>query len=166
MPFCTQCGNQVGPADQFCGSCGTRQGNPGAPKASFAAAGAGSHSSSASTSDALNNLTPRNASILCYIPIVGWIAAIVVLAVERFRDDKDVRFHAFQGLYLFVIWLFVDWVFSPITANLQSLHFIGKLMKAAVLCAWIFMLVKTSQGILFRLPFIGELAERSVSEQK
>ena len=39
---------------------------------------------------------------------------MVVLAADKFRNDRTVRFHAFQGLYLFVAWLIVEWVLSPI----------------------------------------------------
>jgi len=109
---------------------------------------------------------PRKAAFLCYIPIVGWIMSIVVLAAERFREDKVIRFHAFQGLYLFVLWLFVDWVFGPISAFADATRVIGKLLKITVFGAWIFMIVKTRQGEDFRLPILGELADRSVSEQR
>ena len=61
----------------------------------------------------LESLNPKTASILCYIPWVGWVAAIVVLASDRFRHDRAVRFHAFQGLYLFVAWLIADQVIRP-----------------------------------------------------
>lgn len=104
--------------------------------------------------------------MFCYIPLVGWIASIVVLAAERFRDSRETRFHAFQGLYLFVVWLFVDWVFSPVLHWAQPMKAVSSILKVGVFGAWIFMLVKTSQGENFRLPLLGELADRSVSEQK
>ncbi len=164
MPFCTQCGNQVQPADTFCAACGARQ---GADAGNAAKPGPGTSSATGKRSgDALSTMEPRTAAMLCYIPLMGWIASIVVLAADRFRNDKDVRFHAFQGLYLFVLWLFVEWVFGPITRYSESTRFISKLLQAAVFGAWIFMIVKTKQGDNFRLPILGELADRSVSEQK
>jgi uncharacterized membrane protein len=42
----------------------------------------------------------------------------------------------------------------------------GDLFKLVVLGAWIFMMIKTKQGDDFRLPLLGELADRSVSEQR
>lgn len=104
--------------------------------------------------------------MLCYIPFVGWLACIVMLAASRFRDDRTVRFHAFQGLYIFVLWLFVEQVFEPITHSVAGLRSLGNALQFVVLGTWIFMLVKTSQGAIFHLPILGELAERSVSEQK
>ncbi len=103
---------------------------------------------------------------LCYIPWLGWIASIVVLATERFRGNRTVRFHAFQGLYLFVLWLFVDWVFSPLAQYSDSTRGISSLFKLGVLGVWIYLIVKTSQKQLVRLPLLGELADRSVAEQK
>ncbi|HUA83066.1 MAG TPA: hypothetical protein VMB85_04360 [Bryobacteraceae bacterium] len=115
-------------------------------------------------------ISGRNAALLCYIPMVGWIAAIVVLASERFRRDSDVRFHAFQGLYLFVAWLMVEWVVSPvlyISDGAFPLHTLFRhLLQLAIFAAWIFMIVKVSHGEKYKLPVIGELAERSVSEQR
>lgn len=162
MPFCTQCGGQVGDADPFCATCGSAQKPPAGapPKPGSASAGP------KSGGDFLSTVPPRKASMLCYIPVVGWIMSIVVLAADRFREDRTVRFHAFQGLYLFVLWLFVDWVFGPITARVESTYALGRLLKAVVLGAWIFMIIKTRQGEDFRLPILGELADRSVSEQR
>ncbi len=170
MPFCVQCGNQVQDQDLFCGRCGTAQpkasGTAGAPKpAGGAAPGVASGGAAAMH---FPGVDARTASILCYIPLIGWIAAIVVLASARFRSDTETRFHAFQGLYLFVAWLIVDWVIGPMT------HFSGsfmgfnpaKLLKFIIFGTWIFMLVKVSQRENFKLPVLGEWAEKSVSEQR
>lgn len=159
MPYCTQCGTEVQSSDVYCPACGTRQDHAGAGGAKGAPA-------SASGGEFLGHMSARTASILCYIPWVGWIASIVVLASNRFHENRDVRFHAFQGLYLFVAWLFVDWVFEPFTSYTAATQFIGKALKLAVLGTWILMLVKTSQDQLFRLPLLGDLADRSVSEQR
>lgn len=166
MPYCTQCGNEVGPADRYCGRCGEQQagGEPG--RTPPGAAGFAPSGSAKRANDFLGRLDDHRASVFCYIPWVGWVMAIIVLATERFRDNRDVRFHAFQGLYLFVLWLFVDWVFSPMMGYADATRVIGKVFKLGVLVAWIFMIVKTSQHQMFRLPVLGELADRSVSEQK
>ncbi len=163
MPYCCQCGTVVGTADIYCAKCGTRQ--PLGAASPHAAA-------PSQPQDYLSGISPRTASLLCYVPVVGWLAAIVVLASARFRHDSKVRFNAFQGLYLFVAWLIVDWVLSPmlgIPAHLSgqhSLRIIPALMKAVVFGAWIFMIIKASQDELFKLPILGELAEKSVTEQR
>ncbi|MCP5113569.1 MAG: hypothetical protein GY953_22270 [bacterium] len=99
---------------------------------------------------------------------MGWIAAIVVLAADRFKSDRAVRFHAFQGLYLFVVYLIATWAISPMF--LVSSELLGEsievIAKVAIFCVWIFMIVKTSQDEQVRLPLLGELADRSVAEQR
>ena len=166
MPYCTQCGNQVNSGDQFCGSCGAPQasapGASGARPGPFPAQGKPKRG----TDEPLAFLNNRNAPVLCYVPWLGWIASIVVLAADKFREQRDVRFHAFQGLYLFVIWLFVDWVFGPLTGYASATRAVEKLMKLGLVATSLFMMVKTNQGETIRLPVLGELADRSVSEQR
>jgi uncharacterized membrane protein len=90
-----------------------------------------------------------------------------VLASQRFRTDAQVRFHAFQGLYIFVAWLMVEWVVSPFLMIGFPFHRAGaNLLQLAVFCAWIFMLIKVSHDENYKLPILGDLAERSVSEQR
>ena len=151
MPFCSQCGNEVNAADVYCAKCGARQ-----PTASRGRPGAGG--------DPFASITPRTASILCYIPGLGWIASIVVLAAERFRGDPVVRFHAFQGLYLFVAWLIEDWVLKPVFSEIPHVHING-IIQAVLLGVSIFMIIKASQEEAYSLPIIGELAQKSVSER-
>lgn len=157
MPYCCQCGNAVGSADQFCARCGSRQ--PGGQRPA------------GSPGDFMAGISHRHAALLCYIPMVGWIAAIVVLASERFRRDAQVRFHAFQGLYLFVGWLMVEWVISP------ALYVSGGFgypfhrlaahgLQLLIFAAWVFMIIKVSHNQDYKLPIVGELAARSVSEQR
>jgi uncharacterized membrane protein len=153
MPFCSQCGYQVGGRDQFCGRCGAPQ--PVAPGTPPPLRSAGP--------DALTGISGRTASILCYVPAIGWIASIIWLASEKFRHDRIVRFHAFQGLYLFVAWLMNDWVLRPLTQFTWNFH-IYHLVQLALLGMSIFMMVKASRDEAYPLPLFGELAQRSVSE--
>jgi uncharacterized membrane protein len=155
MLYCSQCGSQVGTADAYCGSCGHKQPVEAPPAYT-----------QPKSSDPLEGVSRRTAAILCYIPIVGWIAAIVVLASERFRQDQQARFHAFQGLYLFVAWLIVDWVVGPLFHFLPGGPVrIDKILHTVLFFTWIFMLVKASQEQAYSLPIIGELAEKSASER-
>jgi len=130
---------------------------------------AGAAAPQPTSSNLLVGLSPQTASLLCYIPILGWVAAIIVLASTRFRNNLEVRFNAFQGLYLFVAWLIVDQVVSPFLAwpgGWALRHQFSKLLELAMIALWIFMIVKVRQGQTYRLPLLGELADRSVSEQR
>jgi uncharacterized membrane protein len=161
MPFCTQCGHQVAQQDAFCGWCGARQ----AGATPTGATGPRSAPPPMPPADPLGGLSPRTASILCYIPTVGWIAAVIVLAARKFKTERIVRFHAFQGLYLFAVWLFVNWVVRPIVAAMPE-HFIriDHILEGILLATSIFMMVKASHDEPYVLPIIGELAQRSAAE--
>jgi uncharacterized membrane protein len=148
VPFCTSCGKQARDADQFCGHCGYRQPvsglSPG-PARSGAA------------------LSPRTASILCYVPWFGWIAGLYVLASDKFHQEHDSRFHAYQGLYLFVAWLLADWTLGLWVQMMPGPNIpLDKVVQLLILGLWIFMLVKTTKGVKHSLPVFGELAERSL----
>ncbi|MEJ5368028.1 MAG: zinc-ribbon domain-containing protein [Bryobacteraceae bacterium] len=162
MPYCTQCGRQVDEQAMFCPACGAPQRAGAAPPPP---PGAGAPRPNRGE-DFLSRMSPRRAAMLCYIPFAGWIMSILVLASEQFREDRTVRFHAFQGLYLFVVWLFADWVFGPLTGYSPVMKFTGGALKLAVIGLWIFMIVRIRSGEDIRLPLIGDLAERSVSEQQ
>jgi uncharacterized membrane protein len=158
MPFCTQCGHEAGGADAFCGHCGARQ--PGSAASGF------KPGPPQPGPDPLAGLSPRTAAILCYIPAVGWIAAIIVLAARRFKEDRLIRFHAFQGLYLFAAWLIVDWVVGPIVRFAPGRHVpLDTTLHGIILAVSIFMMVKASHDEAYVLPIIGELAQRSATEQ-
>jgi uncharacterized membrane protein len=88
----------------------------------------------------------------------------VVLASARFREDRNVRFHAFQGLYLFVAWLIADQVMRPLLDGIAHLH-IYQLIEAVLLGASIFMMVKAAHEQQYSLPLFGELAQRSMTEE-
>lgn len=91
---------------------------------------------------------------------------MVVLAAKRFKTEHTVRFHAFQGLYVFAGWLVVDWVVRPLGFMLPNEYFHPvPLLKALIIGVSIFMMVKASHDEAYVLPVIGELAQRSALEQ-
>jgi len=109
-------------------------------------------------------LTPRMASILCYIPGLGWIASIIVLASQKYRQNRTVRFHAFQGLYLFVAWLMDDIVFRPLLFGMAPTMPLYHVVKIVLLVMSVFMIIKAAHDEPYSLPLFGELAHRSVTE--
>src|SRR5580704_16853457 len=162
MPFCSQCGNRVGDTQAYCRQCGAAQPveasavPPVPPRPPFTpppfTPPPFQPTPPLTTHDPLSSISPRTASILCYVPGMGWIAAIIVLAAQRFRQMPVVRFHAFQGLYLFVAWLMNDqvlkWALGP------HLH-VHDLVSLILLVASIFMMVKASHDEAYSLPLFG-----------
>lgn len=158
MPFCTHCGTQVRESSAYCAHCGTRQPDSAAPPPT---------TSRSTGEDWMNGISRETASTVCYVPFVGWVAGLIFLASQKFRQDRLVRFHSFQGLYLFVFWLLIDFALIPVFggAGFVARRAITGTMKLAIVGTWVYMLVKTAGRETVRLPFLGELADRSVSEQ-
>lgn len=153
MPFCTQCGTQVDAAAAYCQHCGSPQPRDGEQTGPSRFSG----------------LSDRSASMLCYIPVFGVIPAILFLVTERYRANLRIRFDAFQSLYLFVAWLIISaaapgfLVFGVGDFGMQ--HAMFRIIKFVMFISWIYLLVKASRHEPARLPVIGDLAERSASEQ-
>lgn len=97
------------------------------------------------------------ASSLCYV--LGWISGLVFFLAEK--EDKDIRFHAMQAIIFFggltlvmvaIGWIpFIGWGLTPLLSLLG-------------LVAWIVCMVKTYQGEKFKLPVVGDIAEKRVSK--
>lgn len=113
-------------------------------------------------------MSDRTASILCYVPVLGVIPAIVFLASQRFRGNVNVRFNAFQSLYLFVAWLIISSAVPVLffgSGGWGPEHALVGLMKFAIFICWIYLLVKAAHREQVRLPILGDLAARSTMEQ-
>lgn len=153
MPFCTQCGSQVSNTDTYCPQCGGPQ--PAVPPRVNR------------QTNFTDGIDGRTWSTLCYVPTLGWLASVFVLASARFQGNRQARFHAFQGLYLFVAVLILDWGVGPFFG--MSGHFpfnFAKLLRLALFGIGIFMMVKTYTGQHLRLPVFGELADRSLADHR
>jgi uncharacterized membrane protein len=156
MPFCSKCGNPLQPSDQFCKQCGTPQPTATRPGAS-----------STAQNDPLVGLEPHIASALCYLPFIGWIMCIYVLAMQRFRTDYLARFHAFQALFTFIVYLIFNWVIEGVLFSIMDRpwYLVGTIRPVFIL-GWIFMVYRTSLRQTIRIPVLADLADKSVNEQR
>jgi uncharacterized membrane protein len=96
------------------------------------------------------------ASLLCYV--VGFITGIVFLVIEK--DNKTVRFHAMQSLITFGA-LFV---LQMVIAFIPVVRHFAFIVSLASLGLWILLMVKAFQGGMFKLPVVGDIAEKQVNK--
>jgi uncharacterized membrane protein len=141
----------VGAGEAFCSGCGKRLTGDAGPARAMGTLGL------------IASLSPRKLSVLCYVPWMGWIACIAVLAAGKFRRDGVVRFHAFQGLYLFAAYL-VDVLAIRQLDPLIVVLPVSRLFEIVIVAASIFTMVRTAQGVVCSLPVLGDLAHRSTAE--
>lgn len=108
-------------------------------------------------------------ALLCYLPVclISLIYSIIVLVTEK--DNKFMRFHAFQSLIISVIYIVVMVVLQVIgtgiaiateSAILGTLFGLLTLVVVVVfLAAMIYGCIKGYQGEKFKFPIVGNLAE-------
>jgi uncharacterized membrane protein len=90
--------------------------------------------------------------------------AIIVLASERFRRDRALRFHGFQALYLFVVWLIEEQVVRPMMRHVEFTP-THNLLRLVLLGVSVFMMVKAAHQQQYSLPVIGDLAQKSMTDE-
>jgi uncharacterized membrane protein len=101
----------------------------------------------------------RAAAAVAYLPL---LPAVVILFLPAFRNNRFVRFHAWQSISLWVVFFILGsfaLFLSNVAAAIVFLLF-GILISLAMLFLWIVLSLKAWQGERFELPLFGELATR------
>jgi uncharacterized membrane protein len=155
MPFCSHCGSQIAENAPFCAACGN---STTATPPPFAPMTAPPYASMAGSMGLADNL----AGMLAYITI---IPAIVFLVMEPYNKKPFVRFHCFQSIFLFVLWTVLwsvtNFMLVPIIGILA--HLLLSLLGLGFFVLWIILLIKANQGQMFKVPVIGDLAEKQAN---
>jgi uncharacterized membrane protein len=105
-------------------------------------------------------LTSNVASALCYL--LGAITGIAFLLIQPYSQDREVRFHAFQSIFLTVAW-FILWTGIRIVTSIgvfSFLYILTPLVSLAGFVLWLYLMFQTYQGRRVVLPVIGPLAEQ------
>jgi uncharacterized membrane protein len=141
MAFCPSCGSQIPAGATSCPAC----------------AGGGA---TAVTTTSASGLTDNVAGMLAYVTI---IPAIVFLVLEPYNRNRFIRFHSFQNIFFVIAWVVAGVALSfvaaiPVLGWLTLL--IWPLIGLGGLIVWILLLLKAYQGQMFKLPVIGDMAEK------
>ncbi len=112
------------------------------------------------------------AALLSYV--FGWVSGLIFFLIEK--DSRLVRFHAMQSLLfnvlvavvaialwivLFVVFLVVSQVSGALATILSLISvLVWLVLGVAILAGWVLCLVKAFQGQYFKLPVIGNFAEK------
>ena len=158
MAFCTNCGSEV--QGRFCAKCGAQMDPAGAQSASSQTPPA------AQIGAAAPGLTENMACALCYL--VGLITGILFLVLQPYSQNRTVRFHAFQSIFLHVGAIAVFLGVALATAILRLIPFVGVLLSFVLyplislgfFVLWIMLMYKAYNNERWVLPIIGPLAEK------
>ncbi len=144
MAFCNMCGAQIADGATVCAACSGRGGT--VPVVVNTGSG----------------LADNVAGMLAYVTI---IPAIIFLIVEPYSRNRFVRFHAWQCIFFNIGW-WILWIGLRIVAHIPLLGFLTVLIWPLIglggFIVWIVLLIKANQGQTYKLPVIGDLAEKQV----
>ena len=148
MAFCSKCGTEIGEDMKFCPKCGAAVGGE-APKqeekkTDFSEKVAALNNTPDTTADFDEKDIADNKvyAILSYI----WILFLVPLLAAK--ESKFARFHANQGLVLFIV--------SIIVGILAFIPVIGWLLGIVTFILAVIGIINAAQGKAKELPIIGK----------
>jgi uncharacterized membrane protein len=145
MAFCNMCGTQIADGTTTCAACSGRA-------AAAPPVGAGTQ-----------GMTDNVAGMLAYFTI---IPAIIFLVLEPYNRNRFIKFHSWQCLFfagaLFVLHVGLSiFTLVPFLALITfPLHL---LISVGGFIVWIILLLKANQGQMYKLPVIGDLAEKQAN---
>jgi uncharacterized membrane protein len=105
-------------------------------------------------------MTDNVAGMLAYFTI---FAGIIFLALEPYNKSRFVRFHAWQCVFFNIGWIIL-WVVLRIVVHVPFFGwltvFLWPLVFLAGFITWLILILKANQGQMFKLPIVGDLAEK------
>ena len=147
MPFCPSCGASV--EGRFCAKCGTAVGDA-APAGAAPGAAPG----------AATGMADNVAAALCYV--LGLVTGILFLVLAPYNQNKTIRFHAFQSIFMHVALIGIYIVLGFLVR--MMLGFLGvmifPLIGLGAFVLWLYLIISAYQGKMVVLPVIGEFAKQ------
>jgi uncharacterized membrane protein len=155
MAYCPNCGSQV--EGRFCARCGVSIDQP---------VGTGTTPPVAQPSASSSGMSDNVASALCYL--LGFITGIIFLVLAPYNQNRNVRFHAFQSIFLNVAMIVLSialgilstilWTISVALGGIFSLLYM--VFWLGFLGLWLFLMFKAYNNQKVVLPVVGPLAEK------
>src|SRR5271166_1285642 len=163
MAFCANCGAEV--SGRFCQKCGAAA----VPGAGPAGPPPGVNPLPPPAAPGVSpsvGMTDNMAAALCYL--FGFITGILFLVLAPYNQNREIRFHAFQSIFLNIAWVILWIVITIVLIPFRMIPFLGifiALVLQSVLglggfILWLYMMFKTYNGEKIVLPVIGPIADK------
>ena len=139
------------PGSAFCASCGQPAGLVA--------------TESGGTTVTARGISANLAGALCYL--AGFVSAVLFLALDPYRHDRFVRFHAFQSIFFSVAWIVLSIALRMLESLLpwtlaRLVAMLSMFVSLALFCVALWLMYRTYNKELFKLPILGDLAEKQV----
>jgi uncharacterized membrane protein len=158
MAFCPNCGTDS--PGKFCAKCGSPM-----PAAETATPGGYVPPPAAPVAQSAG-MEENMASALCYL--AGWLTGVIFLVLAPYNQNKTIRFHAFQSIFLSVAMIPIWIIFTILSFVMHYIPVLGALVMLLLwmvfgfgfFALWLFLMYKAYNKEKFVLPIIGPLAEK------
>lgn len=171
MAFCSNCGAEV--QGRFCAKCGAAVGAgpaasaPPPPQQDSSQQQGNSQQQGFSAPGSIQapGLTDNMASALCYL--LGLVTGVLFLVVAPYNQNRAIRFHAFQAIFLHLAMFAVMIAIMAVTGILHLIPFVGVMISFVLypiaglsfFVLWLTLMYKAYNNERWVLPIIGPLAE-------
>jgi len=147
---CPYCAAQMPEGAAYCPGCGR------------------SMDSAARASGMVGALPERIAGALAYLT---FIPAVVFLRLAPYNKNRFVRFHSWQCIFVWIAAIALGAALKLLSLVLLIIPLLGEFLVLLIpmviaigaFALWLVLVVKALQGEMFRLPLIGEVADRMAS---
>jgi uncharacterized membrane protein len=98
------------------------------------------------------NLNPRIAGVLCYAGF--FVTGLLFLLVGR--RHRFILFHAWQSILACLTFVLLNAIFGimPVIGWICNLLFVP-----LSICLWIFLMSRACRGHMYKIPYVGDVAE-------
>ena len=160
MSTCEKCGADIAADSAFCGACGQRT-NVAAPGATVAAATV--------AAPGATGLTMNLAAALSYA--LGLITGILFLALDPYKSNRFVSFHAMQSILFSAACIVFAIVWSILVGILVSIAGfwvltvdvpLRLLVGLGIFVFWLYLMFQAYSNREYQIPFIGSIAVKQL----
>jgi uncharacterized membrane protein len=97
------------------------------------------------------------------IAYITFIPAIIFLATAPYNQKRLIRFHSWQSIFMCVAWIVID-IALRIVGRIPfigwPLLFLLPLVGLGFFILWLIVMIKAFNGQMFKIPVIGDFAEK------
>ncbi len=164
MPFCRQCGMELKEGVRFCPGCGTPVEEPAQTAQQNSTSKENSFAAAFNTADTTAQYDPADVEKNKAMGVLAYLSWLVLIPIFAAKDSRFARFHANQGLVLFIasaIFGVARWILSEILLAISwRLYFVTiiiSLFGLVFLALAIIGIVNAATGKAKELPVIGQI---------
>ena len=121
------------------------------------------------------NMEENVASALSYV--LTWLTGIIFFVLEK--KNKTVRFHAMQSILTFLPLSILGWLLGWLGApsvnltgyygysynpGIPALIYLSWIIWVVTVILWILLIFKAYSGEMFKLPIVGDIAEKQANK--